>query len=320
MQTTHSKHTQAVRYCLFASSRNTGHRLFSRSLHNKLLSRQIGKPFLHVPKPFGAPHSRQIGFLVRFAGRLLKLRYVVLGGTLGGGYTASKKYEEFKESLPDTSWLHDYLPKQEHIDKFKEMKNALKEQVAQIKLPELEWVDEKKLEDLPSSELVFDLMDQSNPDMGDMPDPGSLSVEIANLKDYLGIGDKSLRQYLGIEDKSFKEILGIPDKPLLGTEDLSTTITIENPSPKESVDIPPAIQAENINEISEHKELLELSAEASSDFPTDTPSDSHEEPSDREMACEEGENPSENDPTNDYLGRSTSFKSHVFKKKSVQNA
>lgn len=216
MQTAHSKHTQAVRYCLFASSRNTGHRLFSRSLHNKLLSRQIGKPFLHVPKPFGAPHSRQIGFLVRFAGRLLKLRYVVLGGTLGGGYTASKKYEEFKESLPDTSWLHDYLPKQEHIDKFKEMKNALKEQVAQIKLPELEWVDEKKLEDLPSSELVFDLMDQSNPDMGDMPDPGSLSVEIANLKDYLGIGDKSLRQYLGIEDKSFKEILGIPDKPLLG--------------------------------------------------------------------------------------------------------
>ena len=32
-----------------------------------------------------------------------------------------------------------------------------------------EWIDEKKLEDLPSSELVFDLMDQSNPDMGEIP-------------------------------------------------------------------------------------------------------------------------------------------------------
>lgn len=216
MQTAHSKHTEAMKHCLFATSKNTGHRLFSRSLHSKLLSRQIGKPFLRAPKPMGLPHSRQIGFLVRFAGRILKLRYIVLGGTIGGGYTASKKYEEFKENLPDTSWLHDYLPKQEHIDKFKEMTTSLKEQAAQIKLPEMEWIDEKRLEDLPSSELVFDLMDQSNPDMGEMPDPGSLSVEIANLKDYIGIGDKSFKQYLGIEDKSLKEIFGIQDKPLLG--------------------------------------------------------------------------------------------------------
>lgn len=216
MQTAHSKHTEAMKNCLFATSKNTGHRLFSRSLHSKLLSRQIGKPFLRAPKPMGLPHSRQIGFLVRFAGRILKLRYIVLGGTIGGGYTASKKYEEFKENLPDTSWLHDYLPKQEHIDKFKQMTTSLKEQAAQIKLPEMEWIDEKRLEDLPSSELVFDLMDQSNPDMGEMPDPGSLSVEIANLKDYIGIGDKSFKQYLGIEDKSLKEIFGIQDKPLLG--------------------------------------------------------------------------------------------------------
>lgn len=216
MQTAHSKHTEAMKNCLFATSKNTGHRLFSRSLHSKLLSRQIGKPFLRAPKPMGLPHSRQIGFLVRFAGRILKLRYIVLGGAIGGGYTASKKYEEFKENLPDTSWLHDYLPKQEHIDKFKQMTTSLKEQAAQIKLPEMEWIDEKRLEDLPSSELVFDLMDQSNPDMGEMPDPGSLSVEIANLKDYIGIGDKSFKQYLGIEDKSLKEIFGIQDKPLLG--------------------------------------------------------------------------------------------------------
>ena len=143
-------------------------------------------------------------------------------------------------------------------------------------------------------------------------------------------------QYLGIEDKSLKEIFGIQDKPLLGTED-QTAITIENPSPKESVDIPPVIQAENINEISENKELLELSAEAAStssevltkggaspDIQTDT-SDSQGimetesgteasndladtgEESDREMACEEAEKPSENAPTNDYLGRSLSF-------------
>lgn len=312
MQTAHSKHTEAMKHCLFATSKNTGHRLFSRSLHSKLLSRQIGKPFLRAPKPMGLPHSRQIGFLVRFAGRILKLRYIVLGGTIGGGYTASKKYEEFKENLPDTSWLHDYLPKQEHIDKFKEMTTSLKEQAAQIKLPEMEWIDEKRLEDLPSSELVFDLMDQSNPDMGEMPDPGSLSVEIANLKDYIGIGDKSFKQYLGIEDKSLKEIFGIQDKPLLGTEDQTATITIENPSPKESVDIPPVIQAENINEISENKELLELSAAAASDSHGITGTESGTEASigladtgeqsDRGMACEEAEKPSENAPPNDYFG------------------
>lgn len=150
-----------------------------------------------------------------------------------------------------------------------------------------------------------------------VPDPGSLSVEIANLKDYIGIGDKSFKQYLGIEDKSLKEIFGIQDKPLLGTEDQTATITIENPSPKESVDIPPVIQAENINEISENKELLELSAAAASDSHGITGTESGTEASigladtgeqsDRGMACEEAEKPSENAPPNDYFGRSLSF-------------
>ncbi|KGL85733.1 hypothetical protein N309_00158, partial [Tinamus guttatus] len=43
--------------------------------------------------------------LVRLASRLLKLRYIVLGSAVGGGYTAKKTYDQWKDMMPD---LDDY--------------------------------------------------------------------------------------------------------------------------------------------------------------------------------------------------------------------
>lgn len=40
---------------------------------------------------------------------VLKIRYLVLGGALGGGVTLNKKYNEWKDSLPDTDWIQDYI-------------------------------------------------------------------------------------------------------------------------------------------------------------------------------------------------------------------
>ncbi|KAI0989796.1 hypothetical protein GJ496_009520 [Pomphorhynchus laevis] len=43
-------------------------------------------------------------------GRLLKLRYLLFGSAVGGGYAVHNKYNEFKDSLPDISWINDVLP------------------------------------------------------------------------------------------------------------------------------------------------------------------------------------------------------------------
>ncbi|XP_017484326.1 PREDICTED: dynamin-like 120 kDa protein, mitochondrial isoform X4 [Rhagoletis zephyria] len=68
------------------------------------------------PQQFGrygwyAPPSRKYGMLVvRILRGALKLRYIVLGGAIGGGVSLSKKYEEWKDGLPDMKWLDDVLP------------------------------------------------------------------------------------------------------------------------------------------------------------------------------------------------------------------
>ncbi|KAM4693317.1 dynamin-like GTPase OPA1, mitochondrial isoform 3-T3 [Discoglossus pictus] len=42
-------------------------------------------------------------WVARLASRLLKLRYLVLGSAVGGGYTAKKTYDQWKEMFPDLS-------------------------------------------------------------------------------------------------------------------------------------------------------------------------------------------------------------------------
>lgn len=86
------------------------------------------------------PHSRGYGmFVVRILRGALKLRYLVLGGAIGGGVSLSKvsrksscpllynvqiaivhvqKYEDWKEGLPDMKWLEDALPQGERWSQF----------------------------------------------------------------------------------------------------------------------------------------------------------------------------------------------------------
>ncbi|KAM9126688.1 dynamin-like GTPase OPA1, mitochondrial isoform 4-T5 [Pangshura tecta] len=68
-------------------------------------------------------------WVARLASRLLKLRYLVLGSAVGGGYTAKKTYDQWKEMLPDLSdykWIvPDFIWElDEHID-FEKLSKAL---------------------------------------------------------------------------------------------------------------------------------------------------------------------------------------------------
>ncbi|XP_017069266.1 dynamin-like 120 kDa protein, mitochondrial isoform X4 [Drosophila eugracilis] len=65
------------------------------------------------------PPSRGYGMLVvRILRGALKLRYIVLGGAIGGGVSLSKKYEDWKDGLPDFKWLEDAMPQGERWSQF----------------------------------------------------------------------------------------------------------------------------------------------------------------------------------------------------------
>ncbi|XP_017146499.1 dynamin-like 120 kDa protein, mitochondrial isoform X2 [Drosophila miranda] len=94
------------------------------------------------------PPSRGYGMLVvRILRGALKLRYLVLGGAIGGGVSLSKKYEDWKDGLPDMKWLQDAMPQGERWSQFS--KNLL-EVGAVVKNaididPELKQLGEDKL-------------------------------------------------------------------------------------------------------------------------------------------------------------------------------
>ncbi|XP_030135720.1 dynamin-like GTPase OPA1, mitochondrial isoform X3 [Taeniopygia guttata] len=63
---------------------------------------------LHKRKLLNITHGYQSHrnfWLARLASRLLKVRYLILGSAVGGGYTAKKTYEQWKDMMPD---LEDY--------------------------------------------------------------------------------------------------------------------------------------------------------------------------------------------------------------------
>ncbi|XP_037090147.1 dynamin-like 120 kDa protein, mitochondrial [Pollicipes pollicipes] len=57
--------------------------------------------------------------LARIVRGALKIRYLLLGGTLAGGYSIQKSYEDFKKGLPDVGWLNNILPSNESVDAFR---------------------------------------------------------------------------------------------------------------------------------------------------------------------------------------------------------
>ncbi|XP_053164815.1 dynamin-like 120 kDa protein, mitochondrial isoform X3 [Hemicordylus capensis] len=68
-------------------------------------------------------------WLARVASRLLKLRYIVLGSAVGGGYTAKKTYDQWRDMVPDLSEYKWIIPDfvwelDEYVD-FENLRKAL---------------------------------------------------------------------------------------------------------------------------------------------------------------------------------------------------
>ncbi|KAM6257803.1 dynamin-like GTPase OPA1, mitochondrial isoform 4-T4 [Porphyrio hochstetteri] len=68
-------------------------------------------------------------WLARLASRLLKIRYLILGSAVGGGYTAKKTYDQWKDMMPDLDEYKWIVPDfiwdlDEHID-FEKLIKAL---------------------------------------------------------------------------------------------------------------------------------------------------------------------------------------------------
>ena len=40
----------------------------------------------------------------------MKIRYLLLGGAIGGGASVARQYEEWKKALPDSTWIKDMMP------------------------------------------------------------------------------------------------------------------------------------------------------------------------------------------------------------------
>ncbi|XP_077573521.1 dynamin-like GTPase OPA1, mitochondrial isoform X3 [Stigmatopora nigra] len=75
------------------------------------MSRLPMRPPKVPPGAGGRGYQQKRNFWVaRLAARLLKLRYILLGSAVGGGYTAKKTYDEWKDMLPDFSEYNWVIP------------------------------------------------------------------------------------------------------------------------------------------------------------------------------------------------------------------
>ncbi|XP_044057034.1 dynamin-like 120 kDa protein, mitochondrial isoform X4 [Siniperca chuatsi] len=150
------------RYSGNANPQRPPHRTAARYFTS--MSRLPMRPPKPPPGSGGRSHQQQRNFWVaRLAARLLKLRYILLGSAVGGGYTAKKTYEEWKDMLPDFSEYNWVIPDfvwelSEQIDLDK-LAKALPEmeEIAKL-LPDLDKIGENFtfLKSLLSSETSGD--------------------------------------------------------------------------------------------------------------------------------------------------------------------
>ncbi|XP_018612897.2 dynamin-like GTPase OPA1, mitochondrial isoform X4 [Scleropages formosus] len=122
--------------------------------------------------------QRRTFWVARLAARLLKLRYILLGSAVGGGYTAKKTYDEWKDMLPDLSeytWIvPDFIWElNEHIN-LEKIASVLPdtEELAKL-LPDLEKIGENftflrsLLSNESSGEPTFKAMENQGSDTSD---------------------------------------------------------------------------------------------------------------------------------------------------------
>ncbi|XP_029356564.1 dynamin-like GTPase OPA1, mitochondrial isoform X5 [Echeneis naucrates] len=150
------------RYSGNANPQRGPHRTAARYFTS--MSRLPMRPPKPPPGSGGRNYQQQRNFWVaRLAARLLKLRYLFLGTAVGGGYTAKKTYDEWKDMLPDLSEYNWVIPDfvwelSEQID-FDKLAKALPEMEEISKLlPDLDKIGENFtfLKSLLSSETSGD--------------------------------------------------------------------------------------------------------------------------------------------------------------------
>ncbi|PNJ69472.1 OPA1 isoform 9, partial [Pongo abelii] len=107
----------------------------------------------------------------RLATRLLKLRYLILGSAVGGGYTAKKTFDQWKDMIPDLS----------------EYKWIVPDIVWEID----EYIDFEKIRKaLPNSEDLVKLA----------PDFDKIVESLSLLKDFFTSGHKLVSEVIGASD------------------------------------------------------------------------------------------------------------------------
>ncbi|XP_011259398.1 dynamin-like 120 kDa protein, mitochondrial isoform X2 [Camponotus floridanus] len=102
----------------------------TRKLMSGKFSRH-SRPLLASPqlRYFANPHRGYAMVVARVLRGVLKIRYLLLGGAVGGGVTLQKKYEEWKEGLPDVKWIQNLIPNENQWQNFRESLMTLKNNV-----------------------------------------------------------------------------------------------------------------------------------------------------------------------------------------------
>ncbi|XP_058699761.1 dynamin-like 120 kDa protein, mitochondrial isoform X4 [Poecile atricapillus] len=105
---------------------------------------------LHKTKLLNVKHGYQSHrnfWLARLASRLLKVRYLILGSAVGGGYTAKKTYDQWKDMIPDLEeykWIvPDFIWELDELVDFEKLLKALPDADDLAKLlPDFEKIGE----------------------------------------------------------------------------------------------------------------------------------------------------------------------------------
>ncbi|XP_067951272.1 dynamin-like GTPase OPA1, mitochondrial isoform X2 [Watersipora subatra] len=151
----------------------------------RILRRKIDGGLLSGHKsrvnPWDVSVRRNItGGILRTLPRFLKFRYLLLGGTVTGGVAAGKKYDKWKESLPDSSWLLDYFPKSDEMQKrfsgyWSEFKKSSLRMQQHLSLPDATWIPSKLAESWKTGkESINNIVDS----LSDSTDSGSSDGDV----------------------------------------------------------------------------------------------------------------------------------------------
>ncbi|XP_056354515.1 dynamin-like 120 kDa protein, mitochondrial isoform X3 [Oenanthe melanoleuca] len=129
---------------------------------------------LHKTKLLNVKHGYQSHrnfWLARLASRLLKIRYLILGSAVGGGYTAKKTYEQWKDMIPD---LEDY----------------------KWIVPDFVW----DLDELVDIEKLLKALPDADDFAKLLPDFDKIGESLASLKGFLSPGYNLVSEVIGASD------------------------------------------------------------------------------------------------------------------------